>query len=265
MMKRMLCCLLLLFLCMTALAAPARVADNADLLTDQQESALLARADALSEKYAVDVIIATTNDSRGMVLGDYAADLVDYNDFRTANIILTVAMDQRKYVCVTSGRAIYVFSDYTLEAIYDAMESDMRAGNYASAFDTYLTLCDRALEQVENGSMPYDYDQPLDTRSLGEILLMRLGIAGVPGIIIGWLIAWSRKKRMNSAVPQRSAHNYMTNMRLTNTRDIYLYTTTTRRRIQSNNGGHGGHGGGSSTFRGSSGRSHGGGGGGRGF
>lgn len=260
-MKKLLCCLLLLLLCTCALAAPARVADNAHLLTDEEAQKLLSRADQLSEKHNLDIIIATTLDSRGMVLGDYAADLVDYNDFSTDNIILVVAMDQRKYVCVTTGMGIYAFTDYTLEAIYDAMEGDMRAGQYAAAFDTYLTLCDRVLTQAAQGK-PYDYDLPLVTRPLSQVLLMRLGIALVPGILIGWLIAYSRKKRMNSAVPQRSAENYLTHMHLTRSRDIYLYTTTARHKIQTNNGGSGG---GSSTFRGSSGRSHGGGGGGRGF
>lgn len=259
-MKKLLCVLLLLFITLPALAAPLRVADNANLLSESEESRLLARADELSQRYGLDIIIATTLNSRGMVLGDYAADLVDYNDFSTDNIILVVAMDQRKYVCVTTGYGIHAFTDYGLETIYDAMEDDMRAGDYAAAFDTYLTMCNRILAQAENGEV-YDYGMPV-IRSTGEVLAMRLGIAGVPGIIVGWLIAWSRKKRMNTAVPQRSAHNYMTNMRLTNTRDIYLYTTTTRRKIETNNGGHGG---GSSTFRGSSGRSHGGGGGGRGF
>ncbi len=260
-MKKLLCCILLLLLCTCAMAAPLRVADNAHLLTDQEVQALISRADELSKKHNLDIIIATTLDSRGMVLGDYAADLVDYNDFSTDNIILVVAMDQRKYVCVTTGMGIYAFTDHTLDAIYDAMEGDMRDGNYAAAFDTYLTLCDRALKQAAEGQ-PYDYDLPIVTRPLSQVLLMRLGIAAVPGILIGWLIAYSRKKRMNSAVPQRSAESYLTHMNLTRSRDIYLYTTTARRKIESNNGGHGG---GSSTFRGSSGRSHGGGGGGRGF
>ena len=260
-MKKLLCVLLLLLLTLPALAAPVRVADNARLLDDDAAHSLLARADNLSEKYNLDVIIATTLDSRGMVLGDYAADLVDYNDFSTDNIILVVAMDQRKYVCVTTGRGIYAFTDYTLERIYDAMESDMRAGNYAAAFDTYLTMCDRVLAQAESGA-PYDTNHPLDVRSPGTVLAMRLGIAVVPGVIIGWLIAYSRKRAMNSARPERSAESYMTGADIMHRRDIYLYTTTTRRKIESNNGGNGG---GSSTFRGSSGRSHGGGGGGRSF
>lgn len=92
----MLLCTLLL--CCAAAAELSRVADRAGLLTSAQVSALNDRCRELSEKYDLDVIIATTNDSRGMELGMYAADLVDYNSFRKDNIILVIAMDQRKYV-----------------------------------------------------------------------------------------------------------------------------------------------------------------------
>jgi len=260
-MKKLLCCFLLaLLLFPTAFSAPLRVADNAGLLTGDEEQKLLTRADEISARYNVDVIIATTNDSRGMVLGDYAADLVDYNDFRTDNIILVVAMDQRKYVCVTTGYGIHAFTDYMLDVIYDEMEDDMVNGHYMQAFDKYLELCDRVLSQAEIGA-PYDYNLTFDTRSTGEKLGMRLVFSLIPGFLIAWIIAYSQKRAMKTARAQESAHSYLTDMHLTRQRDIYLYTTTTRRKIESNNGG----GGGSRTFTGSSGRSHGGGGGGRGF
>ncbi|MBR5231722.1 MAG: TPM domain-containing protein [Clostridia bacterium] len=259
-MKKLLCCfLLLLLLCTSAYAAPLRVADNASLLTDAETDTLLKRADELSAKHGLDIIIATTNDSKGMTLGYYAADLVDYNDFRTDNIILVVAMDQRKYVCVTTGYGIYAFTDYTLEKIYDAMESDMIDGNYFDAFMTYLNISDRVITQAREGN-PYDTNNPLDTRSPQEIWGLRAVLALIPGVIIGWVIAFGQKKRMKSSVPQRSAENYLTHMDLRRSNDIYLYTTTSRVKVQTNNGG-----GGSSSFSGSSGRSHGGGGGGRSF
>ena len=118
-MKKRIFALLLctLLLCCAAAAELSRVADRAGLLTSAQVSALNDRCRELSEKYDLDVIIATTNDSRGMELGMYAADLVDYNSFRKDNIILVIAMDQRKYVCVTTGRGIDAFSDQALNAI----------------------------------------------------------------------------------------------------------------------------------------------------
>jgi len=261
-MKKLLCCFLLMLLLLPqALGAPLRVSDEAALLTNNEMQLLLTRADDISAKHNVDVLILTTNDSRGMVLGNFAADYVDYNDFSTNNIVLAVAMDQRKYVCVTTGSCIRAFTDYTLDVIYDTMEDDMIAGNYVQAFDTYLELCDRVLKQAADGE-PFDYNLPLDTRSTGEILGMRLAFSLIPGFLIAWIIAYVQKSAMKTARAQESAHSYLTRMNLTRQRDIYLYTTTTRRRIQSDNGGGGG---GSRTFSGSSGRSHGGGGGGRGF
>ena len=152
-MKKRIFALLLctLLLCCAAAAELSRVADRAGLLTSAQVSALNDRCRELSEKYDLDVIIATTNDSRGMELGMYAADLVDYNSFRKDNIILVIAMDQRKYVCVTTGRGIDAFSDQALNAIYDAMESDMRAGRYYSACSTYLTRSEGIIDAYANG------------------------------------------------------------------------------------------------------------------
>ena len=262
-MKKLLCCLLLaLMLLPQAFAAPLRVNDEAGLLTTAEVEQLLTLADEVSAKHNVDVLVHTTNDSRGMTLGYFAADYVDYNDFSTDNIVLTVAMDQRKYVCVTTGTCIHAFTDYTLDVIYDAIESDMIAGDYAKAFERYLQLSDRVLMQAETGA-PYDTNLPLDTRSAGEIWGLRLALSLISGFLIAWIIASSQKRAMKTARAQESAHSYLTNMRLTRERDIYLYTTTTRRKIESSSCG--GSGGGSSTFSGSSGRSHGGGGGGRSF
>ena len=258
-MKKLFCCFLLLMLMMSSALAAPRVSDEAHLLTNEEIQKLTTRADEISARYNVDVIVHTTNNSRGMVLGMYAADIVDYNDYLDDNIILAVAMDQRKYVCVTTGRGIYAFTDYALDVIYDEMEDDMVNGYYMQAFDRYLELCDRVLKQAELGA-PYDYDLTLDTRSTGEIIGMRLLFAFVPAFLIAWAVAASKKRSMKTDRAQESAHSYLTNMRLTNQRDIYLYTNTVRRRIESDSSS-----GGSSTFSGSSGKSHGGGGSGRSF
>ncbi len=267
----LLCALLLV--CTAAAAELNRVADNAGLLSTAQASALNTRCRTLSEQYDLDIIIATTEDSRGMELGQYAASLVDYNDFRTDNIILVIAMDQRKYVCVTTGKGIDAFSDQDLESIYDAMESDMRAGNYSSACNTFLSRCSTILTAYANGTGSYSYYGTGHAEgSFAERLKAGALFALIPAIGIGWLIASAQKSKMKTARRRDSAENYMTGMNLTRERDIYLYTTTVRHRIAQNpppggRPGGGPHGGGGThhTFTGGSGARHGGGGGGRGF
>ena len=280
-MKKRIFALLLctLLLCCSAAAELSRVADRAGLLTSTQVSALNDRCRELSEKYDLDVIIATTNDSRGMELGMYAADLVDYNSFRKDNIILVIAMDQRKYVCVTTGHGIDAFSDQALNAIYDAMESDMRAGRYYSACSTYLTRSEGIIDAYANGrpDSVYQYygegdDVVQEPVTFYERLQMGALFALIPAILIGWIIAAAQKGKMKTARKRDSAENYLTDMNLTRERDIYLYTTTVRHKIENDPPSSGGsshstfsssssH----STFSSSSGSSHGGGGSGRSF
>ena len=271
-MKKRIFALLLctLLLCCAAAAELSRVADRAGLLTSAQGSALNDRCRELSEKYDLDVIIATTNDSRGMELGMYAADLVDYNSFRKDNIILVIAMDQRKYVCVTTGRGIDAFSDQALNAIYDAMESDMRAGRYYSACSTYLTRSEGIIDAYANGSPDsvYQYygegdDVVQEPATFYERLQMGALFALIPAILIGWIIAAAQKGKMKTARKRDSAENYLTDMNLTRERDIYLYTTTVRHKIENDPPSSGGSS--HSTFSSSSGSSHGGGGSGRSF
>lgn len=251
--------MLLVCLCLNAQAAPSRLADNANLLTAGERASLAKRLDEISQKYGVDVVIATTNNTRGMEIGMYAADLVDYNAFKADNIIFVIAMDIREFTCVTTGSCITAFTDDTLERMYDAMQRDMGDGKYAAACDTYIDLCGKVLAQAEKGN-PYDVGHPLVVTPFIVRFAKGLVISAIPGFLIGWLVARARKKAMKTARPQRSAESYLKSMKLTRERDIYLYTTTTRRLIETSSGGGGGRGG-SSTFRGSSGRSHGGGGG----
>lgn len=278
-MKKSLFALLLctlLMLCASAGAALNPVADNASLLTQTQADALADTCRALAQQYDLDVIIATTNDSRGMELGAYAADLVDYNQFKTDNIILVIAMDQRKYVCVTTGKGIAAFSDQALESLYDAMESDMRAGDYYSACQTYLRRCEHALAAYQAGDTQWSgtaasgntqWSGARPRTAFTERMKTAALMALLPAVAIGWSIAAAQKRRMKTSRRQHAAHDYMTGMSMTRARDIFLYTTTVRRKIENNSppAGHHPSGGSHATFSGSSGRSHGGGGGGRGF
>lgn len=253
----------LLLCCAAAAAELSRVADRAGLLTSTQVSALNDRCRELSEKYDLDVIIATTNDSRGMELGMYAADLVDYNSFRKDNIILVIAMDQRKYVCVTTGRGQQAFSDEELYAIYDDMESDMRAGRYYSACSTYLNRSEKIIDEYmsRRGEVQQFFDS--EPATFYERLQMGALFALIPAILIGWIIAAAQKGKMKTARKRDSAENYLTDMNLTRERDIYLYTTTVRHKIENDPPSSGGSS--HSTFSSSSGSSHGGGGSGRSF
>lgn len=254
-MKRFVLVLLCLLMLASSALATNRVADKANLFSPSDLSTISQLCDTISEQYDIDCVVATTNDSRGMSAGMYAADLVDYNGFKKDNVILVIAMDQRKYVAVTTGSCEYTLSDDRLEEIYDAMESSMKNGRYASAVKTALNRIERYLQMgPDKAALPHH----------GEGVTERVGKAAVYAVpvalIIGWIIAAVQKGKMNTMRRQEQAVNYTDGVRLNVSRDIYLYTTTVRRRIEqkSSSGGGGG-------FTGSSGTHHGGGGSGRSF
>ena len=60
---------------------PPRVVDEADLLTDTEESELLAQVDEISERQQVDVAVVTVNSLEGKDIQDYTADYYDYNGY----------------------------------------------------------------------------------------------------------------------------------------------------------------------------------------
>ncbi len=151
-MKRILTlCLVMLLLVCPALAEN-RVADRAELFTASELSSITTLCNTISNNYNIDCVVATTNDSRGMEIGQYAADLVDYNHFKENNVILVIAMDVRNYTLVTSGTCMSKLPDSVLEGIYDAMDRDMRNGKYGSAVKTALNRIDSAMKGTAGSS-----------------------------------------------------------------------------------------------------------------
>jgi len=64
-----------------------------------------------------------------------------------------------------------------------------------------------------------------------EFLLIGLGVAG----LFAWSVVAAMKKQMKTAHPQKTACNYMRNFRLTQQKDIFLYSNTVRVRINQQN------------------------------
>ena len=67
----------------TLLIAPgtSRVNDYADILSDDEEQALLDKVNALSEELEFDIVILTTNSLDGKTAEQYADDFYDQNGF----------------------------------------------------------------------------------------------------------------------------------------------------------------------------------------
>lgn len=245
--------ILLTVLCLVAAslfsvqAADPRLVDDAGLLTVDEAIALEEQLDTVSANHGMDVVIVTVDSLDGKTPGEFADDYYDYNDYAQSGILLLVSMEARDWYISTTGSCITAFTDAGLEYISEQFLSFLSDGYYALAFETFADSCDKFMTQAATG-------EPYDTHNLPEEpfpVFLAFMVALVVGLVVALIVTGIMRAQLKSVARKAQADDYVKNMELTNSRDLFLYSTVSRRpRPQSSSG--------SSTHRGSSGVSHGG-------
>lgn len=234
-----------LFCCLSVCAAEEKnlLIDQANLLTESEISTITSQLKDLQTKYDVDVVILTVETVGGESMRDYADDYYDYNGYSPNGMLFLIAMEEREMYISTAGTCIDAFTDDDIERVFDAIWDDVRDGEYASAFQNFVTECDCELEYYVNGE-PFE---------LGTTIIIAL----VVGFIIAFIVVSVMKGKLKTVAFQKSANNYakMETLKLTNSNELFLYRNVSRVLKPQNNNNNS-----SSTHRSSSGRSHGGGG-----
>ena len=275
----------LILLCLAfSLAVPvwaigSPVVDFADLLTDEEETHLENKAQAIVSQYDMDVVILTVDSTRGKNIRDFADDFYDDNGYGIggdySGVLFMLAMDTREWYISTCGDGIFAVTDYGVQTLFSSVAGLLSYDDYFSAFDRYLDELEHYYEEFSKGE-PLDgyagnYDGPgtyepdysgdiiyyeRPPRSTGSILVVSLLI----GVIVGGITLLIMRSGMKTAKRQNGAAHYLKNdVRITKAHHHYLYSRTTRTAKSEYKGG--GSGGGSHVHSSSGGRSHGGGGG----
>lgn len=83
--------------------------DNADLLTGEEESNLLAKLDAISDRLSVDVAVVTEDSIGDKTPREYADDFYDYNSYKynPDGVLLLISMEERDWVHNDDGQRHY--------------------------------------------------------------------------------------------------------------------------------------------------------------
>lgn len=217
-----------------------RLVDNADLLSPDEESALVAKLDQISERRNYDVVIVTLANLGGKSAQAYADDFYDYSGYGMGDtndgVLLLVSMDEREYHVTTVGAAIDIIDDVRIDEIDEKITPDLTNGEYYAAFETFASICDRS-----------------------KIQPLHFIVSIVIGCILAFVVVGAMKAKLKTVRRQPGANNYVreNSLNLTRHSDIYLYTHIDRRaKPKDNNSG-----GRSGTHVSSSGVTHGGGGG----
>ena len=141
---------LLIILCLsmaaTVLAADLPVYDNADLLSDREEARLNEKLEAITQANSAQLVIVTTNATDGGNADAYVEYFYDSMNLGIgsdrAGVLLVVCMDLREYRILSNGYAASAISPSRIDAIGDAIVSDLSDGDYYAAFDEFADQCD---------------------------------------------------------------------------------------------------------------------------
>ena len=245
-----LCILMVFCLVLPVSAAEApRIADMADLLTENEISELTETLENIRDTWEMDVVIVTMDDLRGYDATTYADDYFDYSGYGEDGILLLVSMEEHQWAVSTVGYGIYVFTDAGIDYMAEQFLPDLSAGNYAEAFGTFAELCEEFLYQAY-ADEPYDVEDFSDNSfRLGKRLLICFGV----GLVIALVVVGVMYSQLKSVRSHTASHYVRAEgLKLTASRDLFLYAHVDRRKRETNNSG------GSSTHRSSSGRTHGG-------
>ena len=261
-MKRIMSLILPLFLCLllsmgvSAASAP-RLLDEADLLSDAEESTLLAALDEISHRQMVDIVVCTTvslGDASAMDSADNLFEQYQYGmDEDRSCILLLVSTEYSDWHITTAGYGITAVTDVGLTYLAEQFIPHLSNGEYMTAFTVYAETCDELLDRARAGD-PYDEDDlPKEPFPAVRNFIVCLII----GLLSAWIIVGKQKAQLFSVRKQAGAKEYTKtgSLRVTEAKDFFLYRTVNRvEKADSESGG-------SSTHRTKSGTTVGGGGG----
>lgn len=258
-----------LLLCMTALLPspvfadadeqePAYVCDMAELLSESEEKELSDLLREISTRQRLTVAVVTVPDCGRKTQRDYADDFFDQNGYGYGadrdGVLLLVDMDERQCWISTHGYGITAFTDAGIDRIGDTVKGYMSDGDFAMAFRRYAELCDDYITQAREDK-PYD----IENMPRAPLSFLWIPISLVIGFVIALITVGVMKGQLRSVRSQPFADCYVrkNSMEVTQSHDLFLYSTVSRTERPKDNGSDSG---GSSTHTSSSGSSHGGGG-----
>ncbi len=269
--------------------------DDADLLSPDEEAALLSLLEEKSATVKADIAVVTVNDTDGQDVETFAYDYYDYNGYGQGEdndgVLLLISMAERDYWIVTTGFCIEAITDYGLEKIQNDFLPSLSYGNYIDAFRTYAADCETLIAAARQGNI-YDYyvsdsdpdngyggyyndaadyfdgesylPQNYHPFNVGANALLALAI----GFVLALITVSAMKSKLTTVRRKYEASNYVVpgSLALRQSDDRFLYSTVAQTPIPQHTDDHSSHGGGfsgggSSVSFGSSGVSHGGGGG----
>ena len=238
------------------------VADEAELLTEEERTELTDRAESISMEYECGVYLCVVNEMASDDAYEYAKSIYQENELgygeEKSGIMLMLSMAERDYALIAYGEGNVALTDYGREQMLDNEVLPLLGeDDYYAGFTAYLDTAEDYLSLAQAGT-PFDvssasdgYDGAVKEEDGLSVILC----VAVPAVIslVFCLIGCAR---MKSARPQHDADDYIPEdgCKITYCDDQFLYQTESRVRIEQDDSDSGGTTIDSSGFSGSSGK-----------
>jgi uncharacterized protein len=217
--------LLCLSLSVTVFAQEGFLFDEADLLSAAEEATLEQKLAELSETYQAQILVYTVATTEGGDAEWLLNHLYDSKNFGYGQardgVLLLLCMDVREYRILSNGYASDAIGGYEIDAIGEAIVSDLSDGNYAAAFTEFADQTAYYLDGYRNG-FPFEFGK-------------NLVIAVVVGLLVGLITALVLKGQLKSVSMQNQANVYVRDgsMQVNTRNDLFLYRDVTRTKKES--------------------------------
>ena len=198
--------------------------DEADLLTDPEEEKLVQKLEEVSHATNAQIVVVTLASMDGGNIDEFIDYLYETMGFGYGEnhdgVLLLVSMDPREYRILSNGYAGTAIGPDQIDTLCDIVQPYLTKGTYATAFTYFANESEDFLAYYLEGS-PFN---------AGKSFMISLVI----GIIAGLITAFVMKGKLKSVRKQDSARVYVKkgSMRLTYSRDIFLYRNVERTKKQ---------------------------------
>lgn len=226
------------------------VIDEVGLLKEGDYQDFEVRCEEMSQKTGVGVYLALVDSIGDEEVRDYAIDFYQSNDLgmgdERSGILFLISVNSRKYVTVTYGAGLDVFTDYRIDQMEESIVSYLEEDLFVKGCDDYVALCEETVDfYLANGEAMSRDNDPV---AIASDRRMGVGISLVVAAVIAGGVSFGLRKQLKSVEVACSASNYELHdaFRLSESNDRFegvFVSKTPKPKHDSDSGGGGGFGG----------------------
>ena len=216
--------------------------DSAKVLTTEELESLKSKLAQISDENNIDVGVVTVDYLDGKSAQEFANNLFEQNKFGKGEnrdgILLLVATEDREWAMSTHGSAKEAFNEEGLDFLSGEFLQYLAEDDYYSAFENFANNA-RELGAMYVLGDPYGEEEYIDDenylvdeniveeeKGINNEIWIPLSI--VMGCAISLVIMMMYKSQLKSVKSESRADDYLMDMKLVKSQDIFLYRTVTR-------------------------------------